>query len=518
MAQPQPQVDWGTAQPIQSNQVDWGSATPIGGPASSPAGDWRDPLTRVEMHQPIHSASDLGREVVRGVGNIGAGGLGVLLRPVATAEGMGHALMHPLDTASEFADQAMAHPLETAESALGQGAVMGGAGKAVGKLAKIPGQFRPTSDPNIVPPVEQASRNLANVINTSPNRAPNFIEAAPHEVPNALDYAMRTKNPLNTQLEFHKAMEGSAQEALGHYQDNILGPNANEQIPAPQGFGGRSMPAGENTMNRATTLKDLNDRVVQLNKELNKPHAHLNESDTRAALASRADLEAEAKADTATLHNELAQRTGLKPEDIANLRQRAGRAYSMANDVDAAVTNRGLQEGKSTGSMPYPTTGGVLVKAFEKMRGGPTAIADRQFQRSIAKFPQSAPQPLPQPMYPQPRPALAGRPPTMPPAPQPYVPPVINTADLDAQAATRSRNLGIHENTKVAKAMESERNLDAQRRTAAGQAANRAVHGKTGGPSTSVPTPIVPPENPVINTQALSPRLLRLAKQKGLVP
>lgn len=103
--------------------------------ATSPAGDWRDPLTRTEMHQPIHSASDLGREVVRGVGNVGAGGLGVILRPVSTAEGIATTIAHPIKSAEALADQAQEHPLETAETMLGQAGASAGLGELAGKAS-----------------------------------------------------------------------------------------------------------------------------------------------------------------------------------------------------------------------------------------------------------------------------------------------------------------------------------------------------------------------------------------------
>lgn len=100
-------------------------------PTSQP-GDWRDPLTRIEPHQPVHSASDLGREVARGVGNIGAGGLGVLLRPIATLESVGNLYRHPSETAHALADQLYEQPLETVESMVGQA----GATAGLGAMAK----------------------------------------------------------------------------------------------------------------------------------------------------------------------------------------------------------------------------------------------------------------------------------------------------------------------------------------------------------------------------------------------
>lgn len=105
--------------------------------------DWRDALTRIDPHQSVHSASDLGREVVRGVGNIGAGGLGVLLRPVATVEGIGESIAHPIETAKNLYKSATAQPLETAESMVGQAGAMGAAGEASGGVARVvPPAFR----------------------------------------------------------------------------------------------------------------------------------------------------------------------------------------------------------------------------------------------------------------------------------------------------------------------------------------------------------------------------------------
>jgi hypothetical protein len=98
--------------------------------------DWRDPLTRIEPHQAVHSASDVGREVMRGVGNVGAGALGVVLRPVSTAEGVASSIAHPIDTAKGLYRGLRDQPLETIEQGIGQTAVLDLAGRAVGPAAR----------------------------------------------------------------------------------------------------------------------------------------------------------------------------------------------------------------------------------------------------------------------------------------------------------------------------------------------------------------------------------------------
>jgi hypothetical protein len=107
----------------------------------SPTGDWRDKYTAIQPHQPINSVSDLGREVARGVGNIGAGGLGAILRPVSTLESIGSSFAHPINTATDLATSLKDKPLETIESMIGQSgatAGLGAAGEAGLKLVPRP--------------------------------------------------------------------------------------------------------------------------------------------------------------------------------------------------------------------------------------------------------------------------------------------------------------------------------------------------------------------------------------------
>ena len=361
------------------------------------------------------------------------------------------------------------------------GAVLPAAAETAGRAVSRFQNFRPKPSQNIVSPAETAARNLTNAVNLEPARAPSYIKAAQAEVPNVLDYARRTNNPLRTQAEFAKAAEGNAQEAANHYNNNVLGPNENIHRPVPSNYGGTSYtPGGENPQTTAS-LGDINKRVIQINKELSKPK--LNVSDQRAALAQEADLQAEHAGLTDLLHRSLSDLTGIPPEEIANLRQRVGRSYELANDTNAAVTKRGLKEGQPVESIHGLGLGNLAMKGADLLRGGPTAITDRAFQSAIKNFPGQA-QPLPQVSGPVPTPPVSSPPrPNMPRVPATEIP-VVNTGDAAAQAQTRNQNLSRFNSARLA-------NAQAAEQAAADEAARRATAGK---------------------------RLQILAQQKGLVP
>lgn len=338
----------------------------------------------------------------------------------ATPAGAMYDLATGQPNASQQQGQAVAEGLrDTPAATMGQlagnvaaGGVVGAAAEGAGNLADTARNFRPTPASNIVSPAEVAARKLTNAINPDPSRAPSYIKAAQQEVPNVIDYANRTSNPLRTQIEFSKAAEGYANEVRDHYVNNILGPNKDVRVPVSDGYAGKSYtPSGENPQTTAT-LGDIDQRIVDIGKELNKPR--LNATDARSALASDADLMAEKNDLTTLLHKTLSDRTGISPQDIANVRQRVGRSYELANDTNAVVTKRGLQEGKPTESVHGLGMGNLAMKGLDVARGGPTAITDRAFQDAIKNFPGQA-QPLPQVTGPKAAPAVAEKPrPVMP--------------------------------------------------------------------------------------------------------
>jgi hypothetical protein len=145
------------ATPDEINQI---VGPPPSSASSTPQGSWWDrataPFTEIQPHQPVHSMSDLGREAVRGVGNIGAGALGVVLHPLDTGKAIVQQFsdvlpsyqMTPLgpvpipnragiERAQGQAQQVINQPLGAAEQAVGQAGALEGAGELTGGVKRI---------------------------------------------------------------------------------------------------------------------------------------------------------------------------------------------------------------------------------------------------------------------------------------------------------------------------------------------------------------------------------------------
>jgi hypothetical protein len=410
-----------------TGKVDYAAlAASLGGtstPAQAPPPSLMDSL-RSNWHSNVDELPNPDNSIGVGIQNLLRGG----------ARGLGHVLVHPLDTiestpalsaptpmatgnsadavqqanqqavtqgaanAQQQAQTAIQHPAYTAGQIAGPmllGPALKGviespeAASAVGDLADRAKQYvRPTSSPSIVPRTEMAARQLSAAVLPATKDATNFIQAAAQEVPNVIDYAKRTGNPLNTQLEFSKAAQGYAQDVRNFYTNEILGPSQNKLVKTNStGFGQRM---GESPDTYAT-LGEIDKRIVDVNKQLDAPS--LNADDARRALASKTGLQQEASGLRDILHKNLAQSTGLAPDQIADIRQRVGRSYELANDTDAAVTQRMQAEGKSE-LKPVTATQVPSIVFNKYLRGGTVSIADRAFQSAIKQFPGQA-QPLP---------------------------------------------------------------------------------------------------------------------------
>lgn len=147
-----------------SPEVKTGIMAKLKPPATPPPAeeDWRDKFTKIDPHQRPTAADTanspaalryVGREGVRALSNIGAGGLGVILHPVDTATGF---LKSALDTNpavafaedidslrtgkqspnDAMAEQIVKQPLESAETMAGQSGALGLAGEALGPGAR----------------------------------------------------------------------------------------------------------------------------------------------------------------------------------------------------------------------------------------------------------------------------------------------------------------------------------------------------------------------------------------------
>lgn len=395
-----------------------------GNPIAPPKPTFSQSFDKATQTEPIDTSS-VGGFAKSVANNLGAGAARVF-----------SPLVHPLDTAASLAETAragmgdsgaqydvalgMARPLVEnpsgeAVAAIPQVALAlagGGEKGAVTNAVDASGEgggtvsngvqmaknyIRPSTSPSVVPRTEMAARNLAAAVLPATKDASDFIKAAAQEMPNVLDYAKRTGNPLNTQLEFSKAAQGYAQEVRGVYENSILGPTASKLVKTTGTGFGRQMGEGPDTY---ATLGDIDKQIVAINKQLDAPA--LNADDARRALASKQDLQKQASGLKDILHSNLAETTGLTPNQVADVRQRVGRSYELANDTDAAVTARMQAAAKADLAPLKPTQ--LPTMAFNKfIRGGPVSVADRAFQSAVQQFPGEA-TPIPAVTAPAPMP------------------------------------------------------------------------------------------------------------------
>lgn len=269
--------------------------------------------------------------------------------------------------------------LSVAPEAIGQGIGAVLTGKAIGEAPSLVKSILPERtalDP------EMAARGLAKAVNPSVNEWPNFVKANAAEAGNIKAFAEKNKLPLKTQLDWSKAARGAAEEANTYFKEKVLGPHAEESVStAGAQFKGKN--AGEG---QRATLGEINRRISAINDELRSAYMKKEAGQTREALASEPELKAEMGALTDILHKELAKRAGMKPEDVAGLRQRFGRMYSVADQTEAAVNQRQSSAGKAgEGRRDVPTTvAGTAEDLFNRVvRGGPEGIANRNFRKAI---------------------------------------------------------------------------------------------------------------------------------------
>ena len=165
-----------------------------------------DALTEIRPHQsdtPVHAVEDV-------LGNIGAGGLSVLLKPVETAKGIASAVRHPFKTADEMATQLGEHPYETIEAAIGQAGATAGLTEAAGKVA------------GVLPKVARRSTEV--VSKTGPRETANLVKEtqAANEAEVAKTAEKNAKQEADRKVDLKK-----------HFDKTQAAKEANVQAEAP---------------------------------------------------------------------------------------------------------------------------------------------------------------------------------------------------------------------------------------------------------------------------------------------
>lgn len=225
--------------------------------------------------------------------------------------------------------------------------------------------------------------------------ARNSIKSASSVIPDVLASAEKNGTPINGKLDLQKALLDRAQEVQGHY-DDILRQNAGDINQVPDDYNGNT----NGGSNRAT-LQQISDRVDDINTELKTNNRKRIQSQTTEANAADADLISEKQGLTNILHQRLADLTGLQPEDIAGLRQNAGKMRSLAQEVGLSADNDTTTAGRAETSGGTTSMKNPLEGVMNKVAGGQEIIGNRVLKNAIAKFtPQETP--LPQPAAPAP--------------------------------------------------------------------------------------------------------------------
>ena len=371
-----------------------------------------DALEAASQSVPMPKDASMGEMMENNLANVASGAAGVIRHPLKTAEGILSSGLggRPLvENAEDAILQAAGKPARwntplvpnnpvDASRAIGSALALGGLGELGGAAASVlpdaaykvgdaiskgsdavENYLRPKPSPLIVSKQQMAARGLAQAVLPDLKDAPNFINAAAQEIPNILEYAKKTNNPLNTQLELAEAAKGHAQAITDFKNNQLMGELANKYVDTSgTGFGSQ---VGEGPRTQAT-LGDIDQRITAINKQLDMPK--LNADDMRRALASKAELQAEASRLRDILHQSLSDARGITPEQVADVRQRAGRSWELANDIDAAATRRLLQQGVD--QQAPQSIGKIPEQAVHSQIGGREGIADRAMQKALQPF------------------------------------------------------------------------------------------------------------------------------------
>lgn len=246
-----------------------------------------------------------------------------------------------------------------------------------------------------IPASEAATQNFIKALVPDKAAVPN-IKSAASEIPDVLASAENNGTQINGKLDAAQAIRTRANEIQAHYDNNILRPNAGEVSTVPDDYSGDTAGAP----NRAT-LGQINDRVDSINSELKSNFRKKVASQTTEANASDAALIAEKQGLTDILHQKLADLTGLQPEDIAGLRQRAGKLRSLAQEVEVSADRDSLMAGTRQTSGGTLSIKNPIEGVIDKASGGQEIIGNRVFKQALGNF-TPAETPLPQPKPPGP--------------------------------------------------------------------------------------------------------------------
>jgi hypothetical protein len=250
--------------------------------------------------------------------------------------------------------------------------------------------------PKSLPTNELAARNLAKALAVSPQGMDGFVSAATDEAGTVLDHAGRAGIPINGVADFAKAAKSASREVRDFYDQKVLGPNRSRTASLNGiDYRGKGLEGGK------ATLGDIDTRINAINQELNPNYRKALPSQTAAANVSDADLLAEKRALAEVLHKSLGDINGIAPEDVAGLRQRAGKLRTIAEEAQLSANTDTAAAGKAARGLSQAPTSkvGLAQQAWIKARGGPEVIGNKALKSALMdiepkgqSFPELSPQ------------------------------------------------------------------------------------------------------------------------------
>jgi hypothetical protein len=359
-----------------------------------------------QEYTPIHSLKDFGKDVLAGASNFGAGVLQtpyaigtVLTSPKTDWEGI---KKFPQAVSREFHDPwnlvlpgmgTLGHMAEDVQA--GKGAEVAGNQAFNWATGEAMGPGGGPSRSVFVPAAETRAEKLMQAILPPEGLTPGNVRSAMREAPAIREFGMRTGNPLKTIPQGIKASEGVAGEGLEHYRSQILEPNAGKRVTLENNM--------SPSLGHTATLGQIDKRISDINDLIRGATKGAKSAGAEMTALERQGLENEVGALRSKLYGPLSESSGIPPEDIQALREGYGGQYTIKNALESGHYNRLTKEGfASQGGNGVPLSKPDLIsRAFTALRGGPEAIANRQFARRIAKFEPEAPfRPMPRAMTP----------------------------------------------------------------------------------------------------------------------
>ena len=268
-------------------------------------------------------------------------------------------------------------------------AEMGGGGGGVAKgVAKDVGEAleRRAATKLAGQSAEAQARKLTQAINPAESEWRSMMRNLLQEnVTSAKEFAEKTGNKLRTNLDLSKAAKGAAEEFQSFYKKRILDPIKDEIMEIPRESQVARIPTEGGTSSRAT-IGAVDGRITQINDQLRSNYVKRQSGQVREALANDSELTAERNALADRLYQEIGNKLKINPQAIRALRQKFGSLFSLADQIEGAVTRReSVAASRAEGrSLPHSVTQ-LAMRGINKLRGGPSGIADRAVARILQR-------------------------------------------------------------------------------------------------------------------------------------